>query len=102
MVKKPSKYRAKITEIDGIKFHSRKEARYYCQLKIMVLANEVLYFLRQVPIYLPGNVKYVVDFVEFHVDGCVKYVDVKGFRTRSFIDKKKIVESLYPIKIEVI
>lgn len=102
MLKSTNKYRANITEIDGIRFHSKKEAKYYCHLKIRVLAKEISYFLRQVPIHLPGGVKYIVDFVEFDNDGNARYIDVKGFKTRSFLDKKKMVEAIYPINIEVV
>lgn len=91
-----------MTQVDGIKFHSKKEAQYYCELSLLVKCGALLYFLRQTPIHLPGNVKYVVDFVEFYPDGTIRYVDVKGYKTRSFIDKKKMVEALYPINIEVI
>jgi hypothetical protein len=63
--KRRSKYNAVITLMDGIKFHSKKEARYYQELKARVHIGEILFFLRQVPIGLPGNTKYVVDFVEF-------------------------------------
>ena len=90
------------TERDGIKFDSKKEAQYYDELKIRVKANEVLFFLRQVPFDLPGNVRYRVDFVEFLVDGNVRFIDVKGMKTKDFIMKKKQVESLYPVTIEVI
>ena len=96
---KRAKYGNAITVVDGIKFHSKKEANHYAVNQLRVREGELLYFLRQVPIYLPGGVKYVCDFVEFTKDGQVKYVDTKGHRTRSFIDKKKMVEALYPIKI---
>jgi Protein of unknown function (DUF1064) len=49
---------------------------------------------------LPGGVTYRVDFQEFHSDGSVHFIDVKGVRTKSFISKKKIVEALYPVEIE--
>jgi hypothetical protein len=96
------KYRAIPTETDGIRFASKKEARYYSELKLRVAAGEVVFFLRQTPIHLPGNTKYVVDFQEFHADGTVHFVDVKGMTTEMFKLKKKQVESLYPIKIEVV
>lgn len=96
------KYGAQKCEFDGIKFDSKKEGRYYCELKLRVRAGEVLFFLRQVPFHLPGGVKYVVDFQEFHSDGTVRHVDVKGFQTKDFIAKKKMVESLYPVEIEVV
>ncbi len=94
-----SKYNAQITESDGIKFHSKKEARYYQELKARVHLGEVQFFLRQVPIGLPGNTKYVVDFIEFLPTGKVVFVDVKGKRTPAYIRSKKQVEALYPIKI---
>ena len=96
------KFGAVKTERNGIKFDSKKEAQYYDELKIRVKANEVLFFLRQVPFDLPGNVRYRVDFVEFLVDGNVRFIDVKGMKTKDFIMKKKQVESLYPVTIEVI
>ena len=94
------KFRAKPTLCDGIKFPSIKEAKYYNELKLRRAAGGVVFFLRQVPFHLPGGVKYVVDFVEFHGDGTVHFIDVKGMRTAMYKAKKKMVESLYPIEIE--
>jgi len=90
------------TESDGIKFSSKKEARYYQTLKLRQAAGEVLFFLRQVPFHLPAQVKYVVDFQEFHADGTVHFVDVKGMETPTFKAKRRMVEALYPIKIETV
>jgi hypothetical protein len=96
------KYNAIRTDVDGIKFPSKKEAAYYVQLKQRKAAGEIIQFLRQVPFYLPGGVRYVVDFQEFHADGTVHFIDVKGMQTASFRAKKKMVEELYaPIKIEI-
>jgi len=53
----------------------------------------------QVPIQLPGGVKYLVDFMIIYPDGKVEYIDVKGVKTSVYIIKKKQVEALYPIKI---
>jgi len=97
---KPSKFRSVLTECDGIKFHSKKEARYYQQLKARIHAGEVKYFLMQVPFLLPGNVRYRVDFQEFWTDGSVHYVDVKGMRTETYKIKRRQVEALYPVRIE--
>lgn len=96
------KFNAKPTTIDNIRFSSKKEARYYSELKIRQKAGEVLFFLRQVPISLPGNVKYVVDFLVFLTDGSVEFIDVKGMSTPLFIAKKKMVEELYPFKIMIV
>jgi len=95
------KYSAIRTEHDGFKFDSKKEGRYYQELKLRVNAGEVVFFLMQVPFHLPGNVKYVVDFQEFHADGTTHFVDVKGMITDTFKMKKKMVENLYPVVIEI-
>ena len=95
------KFNATRTELDGIKFASKKEAQYYTELKMKARAGIVLFYLRQVPFHLPGNAKYVVDFQEFHADGTVHFIDVKGMMTKDFVLKKKIVEALYPVEIEI-
>lgn len=94
------KFNAVKTELDGINFDSKKEARYYVELKLRMKAGEVIFFLRQVPFDLPGKVKYRIDFQEFHSDGTIHFVDVKGKKTEMYIAKKKMVEALYPIEIE--
>lgn len=95
-----NKFNAKKTVRDGMIFHSQKEARYYDQLVLAKKSGLVLFFLRQVPFHLPGNVKYVLDFQIFYADGYVRFVDVKGVRTPQFIKNKKMVEALFPIIIE--
>jgi len=95
-----SKFNSQITEVDKIKFRSKKEANYYQVLKARVHLKEVSYFLRQVPIHLPGNTKYVVDFIEFWTNGTIHFIDVKGKKTPAYIRSKKQVEALYPIVIE--
>ncbi len=94
------KFYAIKTDVDGIRFDSKKEARYYQDLLLRKKCGNVLFWLRQVPFDLPGGVKYRVDFVEFMANGTIAFVDVKGHRTKEYIMKKKMVESLYPVKIE--
>ena len=96
------KFNAIITERDGYKFSSKKEAKRYDELKLLQRAGDVLFFLRQTPFHLPGNVKYVSDFMIFWKDGNVTVEDVKGMDTTLSKSKRKIVESIYPIKIEII
>jgi len=98
--KKPSKYHAVLEECDGIRFQSKKEARYYRELKTRVFAGEVAYFLLQVPFRLAGGVKYRVDFMEVWTDGSIHWIDVKGFRTPTYKMKRRMVEVCYPVKIE--
>lgn len=97
------KYGAVRTELDGFKFSSKAESRYYLGLKARKAAGEVLFWLMQVPFHLPGGVRYVVDFQEFHADGSVHFVDVKGTETESFRAKKRIVEAMFPgVVVEVV
>ncbi len=85
---------------DGIVFDSQKEARYYDDLKLLKRAGEVLFWLRQIPFYLLGGVKYVCDFQVFYTNGQVEFVDVKGFKTESYKAKKLMVEELFkPVEI---
>ena len=96
------KYNAVATETDGIKFSSKKEARVYGQLKLQQAPGEVVFFLRQVPFYLPGGVKYVCDFQVFYAAGNVRFLDAKGMQTESFKAKKRMVEALFPVQIELV
>ncbi|PAM73166.1 hypothetical protein CEK00_04785 [Stenotrophomonas maltophilia] len=96
---KRSKYGNVVTMVDGIRFDSKREARYFEQLKLRQQAGEVHYWLRQVPMHLPGGTKYVLDFLVFLRDGSVDFVDVKGRETKEFRIKKREVEHHYPIKV---
>ncbi len=93
------KFNAKPTELDGIRFSSKKEAKRYSELKLLQKSSEVLFFIRQVPFHLPANVRYVCDFMVFWTNGEVTIEDVKGMKTDMYIVKKKILEDMYPIKI---
>lgn len=101
-----SKYNARPCVIDGIRFASILEAAYYLYLQVRVKQEELSYFLRQVPIYLPGNVRYVVDFLEFggrslapggaRPSSTHRYVDVKGTETDIFRLKRNQVHACHP------
>lgn len=93
------KFKARRTNVDGIKFSSKKEANRYNILKLLQKSGDILFFLRQVPFHLPGGVKYICDFLIFWANGDVTIEDVKGFKTESYKAKKKMVEALYPIEI---
>lgn len=96
---KRSKYNSKFTRVDGILFHSKKEADRYSELVLMRMGGSVIRFHRQVIFDLPGGVTYVCDFLIFYTDSRVVYEDAKGFRTREYIDKKKMVEAIYKVTI---
>ncbi len=96
------KFNAQITEYKGAKYHSKKEARYAERLDTAILEHDLLFYLRQVPFHLSGNVKYILDFMEFWANGDIRFVDVKGRDTPMSKAKRKMVEDdYYPIKIEL-
>ena len=64
--------------------------------------GEVVFFLRQVPFHLPGGSRYVIDFQEFHSNGNVVFTEVKGFMTDIASLKIKLVQEIYPIKINIV
>lgn len=96
------KFNAKQVEYYGIKFDSKLEGDFYLHLKLQVQAKEVLFFLRQVPIHLPGGTKLVIDFVVFYTNGSCRFIDAKGMETSDFLIKKREVEHHYPFEIEVV
>ena len=95
-----SKYKSQRVEIDNIKFSSKKEGKRYQELKALQYNGDVSFFLMQVPFKLPGNTKYVLDFLVFWKGGIQTFEDVKGMRLPIYKLKKRQVEALYPIKIE--
>jgi uncharacterized protein DUF1064 len=101
--KKGNKYFAKPCVVDGFRFDSIAEADYYKILKCKVKFNEISFFIRQTVFHLLGNTRLVLDFVVFNLDGSFQIVDVKGgVPTREWTTKRKIMESLYPLKVEII
>lgn len=96
------KFKAKPQTIDDKYFGSKLEATYYRKLKAFQASGELLFFLRQVPVDLPGKTKYVADFLEFWKDGTVTFTDVKGHETETFKLKKRQVEKIYPFEINIV
>ena len=96
------KYNAKQTIIDGIKFPSKKEAEWYTKLKFLKKDEHLKYFLRQVPFHLPGNVKYLTDFMTVYFDGSIEFIDVKGRDTPMSKLKRKQVLDLYGVEIKLV
>lgn len=93
------KYKNTIIYADGIRFQSKKEMNHYQNLKLLQKAGKLSFFLRQAPFHLPGNIKYICDFICFWTDGTITFEDVKGFKTNIYKIKKKLVQSTYPIQI---
>ena len=78
---KSSKYGSVMEECQGIKFQSRREAKYFRELQARQYAGEVSYFLRQFRSSLSAGA-IPIDFMEVWKDGSIHWVDVKGFRTK--------------------
>lgn len=101
---KPSKYNNKKTIIDGITFASKAEGIRYSQLKMLKKAGEIQNIDRQPRFkYLDRTGKktlftYVADFA-YERDGKLVIEDVKGFRTKEYILKKKLIEDRFGIEI---
>ncbi len=101
---KRTKYRSVSTVVDGITFASRKEATRYSELRLLVRAGQVadLELQPEYPCRVNGVLvcTYKADFRYRDVASNTLVVeDVKGFRTRLYTIKKKLVQALYPITI---
>lgn len=102
--KKKSVYGNEYTEVDGIKFHSKKEAKRYGELKQMLKVGEIGMLERQVSYELnPGGThsyKYIADFVYIDQRTGEKIVeDVKGFRKVEYKKKRRLMKQVYNIEI---
>lgn len=59
------KYFAKRTKRGDIKFPSKLEADCFSMLEALQNSGKILFFLRQIPVFLDGGVKHVIDFLAF-------------------------------------
>ena len=99
---KRNKYGAIKTIVDDITFDSKKEARRYVQLKLLVKAGVVTKLELQ-PRYdlIINTVKcgfYKADFRYFE-NGREVVEDVKGMKTPVYNLKKKLIKAIYGIEI---
>ena len=107
-----SKYGAKKITYDGITFDSMKEAQRYAELRLLergkVIADlrcQVEFML--IPSWRDENgkvieraVRYVADFVYKDLKTGEKVVeDTKGFKTKEYIIKRKLMLQVYGIRI---
>lgn len=80
-----SKYGAKKTVLDGIRFDSMAEAEYYLILKAQKLRGEIADFILQPKIYLSAaKILFKPDYLVINLDGSRFFVDVKGMMTPVF------------------
>lgn len=122
---KKNKYNAKSVEYDGIKFDSQKEALRYKELRFLISEGIITDLRRQVKYLLiptqrepdtigaRGGVKqgkllerecsYIADFVYTVVEtGETVVEDTKGFKTKEYAIKKKLMLFVYGIRIKEI
>lgn len=97
---KKSKYGAVKTSVDGHTFDSKKEADYYCNLKLRLQGGDIKGFCLQPTFILAPGLKYKADFIIFNNDGTSEVIDVKGFKTKEYITKKKVFEDKFDLKIK--
>lgn len=109
---KRSKYNAKPTTVDGVRFASQKEALHYITLKQMERSGKITGLELQPKFDLRAWMgglefkesaivgRYIADFRYFVPEAGQWIVeDCKGFRTDVYKLKKKIVEANYGITI---
>ena len=102
-----NKFGAVKTTIDGITFASKREGKYYADLKLMERAGEI-HALELQPRFkcTVNGVKvcsYVADFAFREKDGRYRVWDVKGVETPVFKLKKKLMKAVYPhITVEIV
>jgi hypothetical protein len=103
--KKRSKYGANKIEVDGIVFDSNREAKRYQELKIMQKAGVIGLLELQVPYGLneggTHSLQYIADFVYVISKTGEKVVeDVKGFRTKEYRKKRRLMKKVHGITIK--
>lgn len=105
-----SKYRSKRIEADGLTFDSRKEYFRWHELSLLQKAGVVSGLQRQVRYELiPSQridgkvverpVHYVADFV-YQENGQTIVEDTKGFKTKDYILKRKLMLHVHGIRIK--
>lgn len=106
-----TKYNNTKITVDGQIFDSKKEANRYKELRLLEKAGEIYDLRRQVKFKLiptqrdevTGEVverecSYKADFV-YEEDGKTVVEDVKGFRTKEYVVKRKLMLWRYGIRI---
>ena len=122
-----SKYRSKKVKVDGMVFASKKEADRYKELKLLEKAGEISDLRTQVKYVLipaqrewtgdtytkgrkkgtmkPGKIverecAYIADFVYTVPGQGVIVEDTKGFRTKDYVIKRKLMLYVHGIRIK--
>lgn len=106
-----NKYHSQKIEVDGEKFDSEKEANRYQELLILEKIGEVSHIDRQVKFELIPSQKidgkivekavaYIADFTYIDKDGKYVVEDTKGFKTKDYIIKRKLMLYVHGIRIK--
>lgn len=103
---KRHKYGARKTIVDGIKFDSQLEAKYYYHLMTLKQLDQVKEIELQPEFLIQDKKKYKgetirrivykLDFKVVYNDGYTEYIDVKGMTTPVSQLKLKLVKGMYP------
>jgi hypothetical protein len=104
---KRSKYGNEKVEVDGEVFDSKKEANRWGELRLLLKAGEIGLLRRQVKYELNPNgthsLAYKADFVYMVVKtGETIVEDAKGFRTREYKKKRRLMKKVHGIIIKEI
>lgn len=103
---KRSKYRAVRTQVDGIWFDSKAEARHYATLKQHQTVTRIknLRVHPRYPLHVNGKKlgDLVLDFAFIDADGKPRFQDVKGVLTRHSKWKIAHFEAQYSAEVELI
>lgn len=112
-IAQPSKYRAKKVVAEGQTFDSQKEYTEWLKLRLREKNGEIENLQRQVRFELiPKQIgadgkcleracHYVADFVYIE-NGETVVLDTKGFRTKDYVIKKKLMLFVHGIRIKEI
>lgn len=105
-----SKYGNRKVTINGERYDSVKEYSRFCELRLLAKAGDVAELRRQVKFELiPSQrvggkvverpVTYIADFVYMDKAGNTVVEDTKGFRTKEYIIKRKLMLYVHGIQI---
>lgn len=104
-----SKYRSRKVTANGMVFDSKKEYIRYCELALLQKAGQISNLQRQVKYELIPSQKvggkvaeractYVADFV-YQENGKTVVEDTKGYKTKDYIIKRKLMLYIHGIRI---
>lgn len=106
----------KVITSDGIEHDSQREANRWCELKLLERAGKIQHLDRQVKfVLIPAQYEYegkkrklverecayIADFVYHNAeDGKLVVEDTKGFKTKDYIIKRKLMRCVHGVAIK--